>query len=611
MPFWKELDLAPTNDLRAIKRAYAQRLKQTRPEDDAAGFQRLRAAYEAALAHAERRQGAARPRHLSLNTPPPAPVGSDPRPGDEPTPTPPPRPVVEERFDAPRTAEPAPPPQRIPPHREASLLAHSVIAVLSEQGDDAAAERVQRLAAGELIDLELRELFEAELLKRLVQHPERPLRLLACCFATFHWGDNHHPLRHAYGNVFAFASRAQPVLDARDLLRQLAADEDRKIANWKAVGRAARLLLAPEPLRGFAFWNLSNRVLDAMAHMTSELRRRCGEACVLVVPERNLAFWESAVQRLPRNSPARVLSMVTVALIAAVVINRHWPIRNGLVFLLLTVGGGLGLSFAYRYLLFHVPRVGVPGASALKRWYGKWFLADVNPWKLWGAAAVASLFTAIPALGGGRLLIGAGAYFLTARWLGARERVVVFMVPSLIVAALAMPYLPSGAPWARLDLVHLWTTFAFYGLWQVLTRRTVIARVWRPVAHAGDSPRARAIYAGAFIVLWLSILLLPEQTRVAAWVFALIAFGYSINDRGLLFRSGGVAILAAALLPKAAPGLMALPFLGAHLLLMATAYGLFRAYDRICTRFGWATRVDGFYMALGVLVFFIGGIAAR
>ena len=50
---WAILDMAPTHDIREIKRAYARLLKANRPDDNPDGFQRLHQAYKSALSLAE------------------------------------------------------------------------------------------------------------------------------------------------------------------------------------------------------------------------------------------------------------------------------------------------------------------------------------------------------------------------------------------------------------------------------------------------------------------------------------------------------------------------------------------------------------------------------
>lgn len=112
------LGLAHDADEAAIKRAYAQRLRKTRPDDDPEGFQRLNEAYRAALARSK--AGHAAPARGTWNRPVPVLVTAGPT-GSQPASTPAPvdagasRPVHESRLrvvpldpqlDAPRSQPP-------------------------------------------------------------------------------------------------------------------------------------------------------------------------------------------------------------------------------------------------------------------------------------------------------------------------------------------------------------------------------------------------------------------------------------------------------------------------------------------------------------------------
>ncbi|HEX3029193.1 MAG TPA: J domain-containing protein, partial [Clostridia bacterium] len=49
MGIWEVLGIEPTNEVSAIKKAYAAKLKLHHPEDDPEGYQRLREAYDSAI----------------------------------------------------------------------------------------------------------------------------------------------------------------------------------------------------------------------------------------------------------------------------------------------------------------------------------------------------------------------------------------------------------------------------------------------------------------------------------------------------------------------------------------------------------------------------------
>jgi len=101
-------------DERTIKRAYAQRLRVTRPDDDPAAFQQLHEAYQAALAWVQQR-----PVPLEAASAASAHVASGPEPALEPAPAAAPAPADRAFADA-----PPPPPQTV----DVAASAHGILA---------------------------------------------------------------------------------------------------------------------------------------------------------------------------------------------------------------------------------------------------------------------------------------------------------------------------------------------------------------------------------------------------------------------------------------------------------------------------------------------------
>lgn len=123
MDIWKVLGIAPTDDARAIKRAYAEQLRAHHPEDDPEGFQRVQEAYERAREQARSARGAGGARVAgpgapvaprAADGPPAAPAasrGADRAPGERPAATAA-HPAAGWTPGAPGTAVPDAPPAR-------------------------------------------------------------------------------------------------------------------------------------------------------------------------------------------------------------------------------------------------------------------------------------------------------------------------------------------------------------------------------------------------------------------------------------------------------------------------------------------------------------------
>lgn len=135
MSFWQILGIEATTDLPAIKKAYAARLKHTRPDDDAAAYQSLREAYDLALQHA-RRPATGDPQMPSMaaveqvSSARPAQPEQEPAPLSEPVPGPGTQPLPGNTDAAEPQAQDA---AFIPPRD----LAHETLNYLKQAGPDA------------------------------------------------------------------------------------------------------------------------------------------------------------------------------------------------------------------------------------------------------------------------------------------------------------------------------------------------------------------------------------------------------------------------------------------------------------------------------------------
>lgn len=191
---WALLGLEPTTELGAIKKAYALKLKLTRPDDDADAYQALRAAYERVQQWLRWQQQQAAEETVAAATPAPA---------GEPAAT-----VI--------AAEPLPPPE---PRAEPAQLIEALALQWRRSGETAALQHwplVQRELDQQPLDRQAE--FSAAFAHWVLNTPALPDELLKALNQHFGWLDDFRterllgaPLTHALHEALEIRLRPPPL----------------------------------------------------------------------------------------------------------------------------------------------------------------------------------------------------------------------------------------------------------------------------------------------------------------------------------------------------------------------------------------------------------------
>jgi len=167
---WEELGIAPTSDARAIRRAYAQRLREAHPDRDPQAFQRLRGAFERAIAWAERSSSGAEPSQVLSEE------GEDTFGEQDPEP-PPARPLT---YEEPREFDPE-------DDLEAAASRRRFRSALTAEDPEAAFAEFNRSAARGLWSIAEQQKNVAELMKIVVEDASLPIARFAEVARAVDW----------------------------------------------------------------------------------------------------------------------------------------------------------------------------------------------------------------------------------------------------------------------------------------------------------------------------------------------------------------------------------------------------------------------------------------
>lgn len=328
---WAILGVEPTNDEREVRRAYARRLKEVHPEDDAEGFQALREAYERALDLARRDRAVSSPRKNSrkrkadtaIETPVPSGEdgsNSDPERWVEPVDERGPADGWEDAHGQDRDTSPSAAELELPPdiraELEAEKLRQDAHAALCDELE--VLLRQKTVPSGDALSTMLR-LFRSPAMDSLRVHTNTEYwlaqviarggpaadALIEPAIRFFGWDD---------GRVGVDMSHAMPVLRRRDVARaiqQLARPMTVGHDAWKAL-RARQTLFRRIADRFDPF--LSRQVADLLSRAVHELPDLHGH----LDPDA-VAVWRARLDR-PRFSAPFLLSLLILPPLLSLVV---------------------------------------------------------------------------------------------------------------------------------------------------------------------------------------------------------------------------------------------------------------------------------------------------
>jgi hypothetical protein len=331
---WNELGIEPTTDSRAIKRAYAARLKQVHPEDDPTGFQRLRKAYEDALAHAN-----GRPKAVAPAVPPPP---EEPRPTKRAKPKVPfraraaphrrgsragPSPIIVTAGSGPQT------PNEPPRGRDAVARLQNVYA---ERGEEAGIELLRELCKESASwSVDDRDRFALDLAKWLGSFEPVRWPLLMAADEHFHWsqwvdealaGRLDPPIRKVVEHL---QRRAALERFRSDLLSNQWTEKRRRMVQLLLIPFDAEALAAE---RAKLSWWARATSFEEFRQFAEELEDEYGSLDDLDIDPRTVEYWTREPKKTSKGlwrGSIGVAAVLTIVFMVALAVLRAFDVAPG------------------------------------------------------------------------------------------------------------------------------------------------------------------------------------------------------------------------------------------------------------------------------------------